>query len=309
MGCPDWPRCFGQWVPPTTESQLPSDYKVKYAAQRDQKNQKFARYLSIVGFREIANQIREDKSILLEADFNAARTWTEYVNRVIGVLVGFMILATTWRAFPFRRTRPNVTWLAVLTLMVVVIQGWFGSIVVSTNLTSWTVTVHLVLALVVVGLLSHLWVTTGQAVVYPGDRGLSLLLMACMALLLTQVFLGTEVREAIDRLSAKLPRERWIEELGIDFLVHRSFSWTVLLVHVILVVKWRKTVPSNPLSLWLIVLILSTFLTGAGMAYLGVPAYLQPLHLLLATVTFGVQYVLLLRLNTKGISVVNTQKA
>ena len=38
---------------------------------------------------DLANRIREDKSILVPEEFNAAKTWTEYINRLIGVISGF----------------------------------------------------------------------------------------------------------------------------------------------------------------------------------------------------------------------------
>jgi cytochrome c oxidase assembly protein subunit 15 len=52
-------------------------------------------------------------------------------------------------------------------------------------------------------------------------------------------------------------------------------------------------------SLTVILLILGTLFTGIGMAWFGVPPYLQPTHLLLATVAFGVEFLLLLQLNSK----------
>ena len=40
MGCPDWPTCFGQWIPPTEEAQLPPNYHETYA-QRGYENTQF----------------------------------------------------------------------------------------------------------------------------------------------------------------------------------------------------------------------------------------------------------------------------
>ncbi len=299
MGCPDWPKCFGQWVPPTSVSQLPTDYKEQYASIRDKKNQKFARYLSAIGMDVTAVNILNDKSILLEADFNPQKTWIEYVNRLVGVIIGFLIIAVFIRSTQLLKVNPFFFWLSLSTLVAVIIQGWFGSIVVSTNLTSWTITIHMLLAVVIVAMLILLMHKSSQSqnIIVPVQ--VKRLLIVCMFLLLTQVVLGTEVRAAIDRVAGlQEGRAKWISLIWPDFVFHRSFSWIVLLVHVIFILRLKKTTGNNALSLSLVLLILLTIVTGAGMGYFSVPAFLQPIHLLVATVTFGLQFLLFLRLNT-----------
>lgn len=285
MGCPDWPTCFGRLVPPTSVNQLPADYKQKYAEYRDKKNQKFARYLKLLGFSETAEKIVNDDSILVEADFNPTRTWVEYVNRIVGMVIGFMIILLFLASWQIRKEAPLLYRWSLISLILVIFQGWFGSIVVSTNLTQWTITVHMFLALLMVAILVWLMVRSGlEGGNYPGIR--SLLLAGMMALLI-QIFLGTEVRESLDRLSSGLPRNEWISQSGMSFIVHRTFSWVVLAIQVILWLKLRKTSFKKSLSLVSFVLILASVLTGTAMAYLAVPPALQPVHLLLAVVTFG----------------------
>src|ERR1700761_1679911 len=73
MGCPDWPKCFGGYIPPTDVSQLPKDYKQQYVNGRVLKNQQVARSFDFFGYSELANRIRSDKSILIPEDFNVSK--------------------------------------------------------------------------------------------------------------------------------------------------------------------------------------------------------------------------------------------
>jgi cytochrome c oxidase assembly protein subunit 15 len=297
MGCPDWPKCFGNWVPPTSVAELPPDYKATYSDYRAKKNQRFARYLRAVGFGETADRILNDQSVLAEADFNVTKTWIEYLNRVVGVIIGFLIFAVFISSLQFRTSNRTLTTVALLTFLLVCFQGWLGSFVVSTNLTPWTITVHMFVALVIVALLIYLVHQTD------GSSGNSYSgvgiwwLVACIAVLLVQILLGTQVREAIDRVAALMAREQWIQAIEGEFIIHRSFSWVVAILHIGLILNLRKTTGLKAFRIALILLILGTIITGAGMAVFAVPAFLQPLHLLLATVSFGLQFLLLLKLN------------
>lgn len=300
MGCPDWPKCFGSWVPPRSAAELPANYKEIYSEYRHKKNVRFAKYLDVLGMDETAHAILNDETIREEADFNPLKTQIEYGNRIVGVIIGILIFCVFVASLKFRKTNRHLTIISLVSLLLVVFQGWIGSFVVSTNLTPWTVTVHMFLALVLVAFLIILVDETT-----PSDGGIATnhntfwLSLACIALLLVQIFLGTNVREAIDTVSNQFPRTEWIANITEAFTVHRSFSWVILIIHFALVVNLMKTEGAKPFSLGVILLILGTILTGVGMGYFAVPAWLQPLHLLLATVTIGVLFLLMLKLNRK----------
>ena len=299
MGCPDWPKCFGNWIPPASVDELPADYKNIYAEYRNKKNQRFAQYLRMFGLASTADAILNDKSVLKEADFNVTKTWIEYLNRVVGVIIGFLIFAVFVYSLKFWNSHSSLTVVSFLAFLLVGFQGWIGSFVVSTNLTPWTVTVHMFLALVIVAMLIWLVHQSSQQVVAGNSDAAFGWLIACIAVVLIQILLGTQVREEIDRVSQLAAREEWISNIQAAFVAHRSFSWIVILLHLGLIVSLRKTQTLKGFQLALILVLLGTILSGLGMAWFAVPAFLQPVHLLLATGCFGVQFLFLLKLNRK----------
>src|SRR5690606_25430346 len=152
MGGPDWPKCFDRLVPPTHASQLPQGYEEEYIAGRQAKNERFAGMLERFGYNKLANRIRHDESILQHEEFNAAKTWTEYVNRLVGAITGVLVLITAICSITFFKTKRSVFIWSVINVFALGYQVWLGSIVVSTNLMPWIITVHVLLALVILGI-------------------------------------------------------------------------------------------------------------------------------------------------------------
>ena len=123
------------------------------------------------------------------------------------------------------------------------------------------------------------------------------LTVLCLITMGVQIVLGTQVREAIDRVAAELSfafRETWISKTGISFLVHRSFSLLILGLHGWLLYAVMKNKQQNAfvksIGRYVVLLILLEIISGMIMAYFGIPPFIQPLHLLLSTLIFGVLY-------------------
>ena len=92
MGCPDWPKCFGVYIPPTSVDQLPESYKEDFVKGRVEKNKRLSKILAAIGFIDTAKKITSDPQINEAEEFNVFKTWTEYINRLIGAIVGFSLL-------------------------------------------------------------------------------------------------------------------------------------------------------------------------------------------------------------------------
>ncbi|MEN9988748.1 MAG: hypothetical protein RLZZ585_1787 [Bacteroidota bacterium] len=288
MGCPDWPKCFGEWIPPTELSELPADYREAYLLKREKKVTKFCRFLNAVGMKETAERIQSDPTVYVEEAFNVRKTWTEYLNRLVGFAAGnAMLIAFVWMLVVYRKRKFVI--LMLLNLILMGVEGWFGSIVVATNLVPWTITVHLFLALVIIGL--QLYLIYSMSTVNKEKISLakpirwSLLLI--LAITFYQMFLGTQVREAIDALVKQgFTREQWIDRIGMDFFIHRSFSWLVLIMLGWMFWKNEKGVKYTKIR-WATGLLALELITGVLLAYADMPGLVQTSHLIFASVLFG----------------------
>lgn len=307
MGCPDWPTCFNRVIPPTHASQLPPGYEQEYIDGRVKKNIRFANIIEKLGFPKKADQIRHDESIKQHEEFNAAKTWTEYFNRLVGVMSGFFLILSALFALTYVKTKVSVFVLSVVNLLLVMFQGWLGSIVVSTNLTPWVITVHMLLALIIVGISIYTYfkATTlrdSRILVNHTFKGVKPLAVLSLLIFLVQVVFGTEVREVIDALNyAGERRADWIDLSGEIFTMHRFFGYFsfALIIVLFLLVKNRFNPHSKQSIFAWIVLGLAglQMLSGIFLARYDVPAFLQTTHLILASLLFGAHYYLMLLMN------------
>ena len=308
MGCPDWPKCFDRIIPPTDVSQLPEGYEEKFVKKRVEKNNRFAKSLELLGFGKMATQIREDKSILQPETFNAGKTWTEYVNRLIGAITGFLLLGCAIFSVTYLKSRKRIFALSVFNLLLVVFQAWLGSIVVSTNLLAWVVTVHMLVALAILAISIY---TYFQARIlrersllanqHPG--AIRILTIIALWLTVFQVALGTEVREQIDAIATTMKnfdRAEWVQQVGFELNLHRDLALVVFLFNFVLLVLIRRKYMGSTYHFkymtYVILLIAVQIVTGITLSRFALPPVAQAAHILLASLIFGAQYYLLLLL-------------
>lgn len=302
MGCPDWPKCFGYLVPPTQEEQLlwtpGKDFKKGQVIIREE-----ALLLAREDFRtgtsfdpgNWAPYTRHDYSV-----FNATHTWIEYINRLLGALAGLAMLAMALVSLAWWRERKSRVLWAWLGVIAIGFQGWLGATVVYSVLEPVRITLHMFMALLIVAIL--LWIimisdTRSHAHRYdPLTRNIW---WFTVGLSLLQILMGTQVRQYIDVQAETFglqAKGRWLENPGVLFYVHRSFSIALLLLHLWAAYRVRSLAlgfTKIPLALGILIGIIGT---GVGMNYFAFPWGSQALHLVLASILFGLQLYALMEL-------------
>ncbi len=290
MGCPDWPKCFGQWVPPTDEAQLPENYREPLLEKRIKKAERFTKLLTALGMKETAKKLKNDPYLYEEEHFNASRTWTEYINRLVGFLAGNVVLALFIWAFIRYRKHKKIVAFSFVNVVLMGFQGWFGSIVVASNLVPWTITIHMLVAVIILSIQIYLLrqVSPSQQRNIAISKGMKGLVLICLLITVSQMFLGTQVREYIDALTREgYGRESWNDKLGLIFFIHRSFSWLVLGLLAFLAYRNEKA-NKESIFRWAFIVLAIELTSGVLLAYFDLPGLVQVAHLLFATIILGI---------------------
>ena len=297
MGCPDWPKCFDQYIPPTSALDLPENYQDYYSSKREQKIIKFASFLRTIGLKNKAEILDKDKSLLNEQPFNVWNTWTEYINRLIGAIAGLFILGGLIISFFAKIQKAKKVFLCVLLLLLTFFQAWWGAMVVATNIVPWVLTIHMVIAALMIGLqllIIQQW--TAQKNKIP--QAIRRIAFLGIFILIIQIIIGTQVRQHVDDWLSFNSRNSIDLTTFTDFISHRTVA-LVLIIYVLILtfMNYLKKVHSKTIYI-IFTLVFFEAITGKILADFNLPLLLQPLHLLFSMLLFG----LLTRL------IVNTSK-
>ena len=266
LGCPDWPTCWGEFIPPTSIEQVDEAYLEKKLPRFKKSAERFGRN---------PDEITVER--LLE-EYDPVQTWIEFTNRLLALpvlLANFLLMIACLRS----QIMPK---LGVSAFALVIISALTGIVVVASGLRSGVVTIHMALAFLQLFVLTYL----SWAGVRPGSlrtqiagpsRPQVMILLSCVMI---EWAMGSQIREVTDRLMMEqgiASRGTWIDEISESFiyLIHRSFSWSILIAALWLGYKsrWKGKIPRLVLGLVFALMLMGLILSSSG-----IHAVVQVLH-------------------------------
>ena len=310
MGCPDWPKCFGYYIPPTEVSTVSLEEGRSYEKGQmviyhdtlwiaEQNFNYSSEFWKTNTGSEAALKVYPKHQY---AVFNAFHTWTEYINRLLTGLLGLPILVMTFLALIYYK-KSNDLWpvlYSVFAIIMILFEAWLGKMVVDKNLNTSTITLHMVGSLGILLSLLFLIRRTKEEGNYTIPPTLRKALSFFFLIHLVQLLLGTQVRESVDLLLENgIGRNLIIENLPVGFKIHRSFSILIVILTTMMFLQYNRLQVKPRKFLFLFIVIGFEILFGIGLAYLGLPVVLQPLHLLFSIILFAISGMILLETKKK----------
>jgi heme a synthase len=304
MGCPDWPRCFGYYIPPTDIKELM--WSPNHTFEKGQviiKDEKLwvAKETFTTGTQyDDANWQEYTKHDY--AEFNPVHTWVEYVNRLVGALAGIAVFIMAVASIKFAgRKKTLIVLLSWLTVFLMGFQAWLGKTVVDSVLSPVKITTHMVVALVIVAIMLYiLQLAKPSVAILKHDKMFKIMLWVTLILTLLQVVLGTQVRQFVDGRVKMLGYENMhliLDNPLVTFYFHRTFSFVVFFANLYLYLRNKRLKLGFAKTSWVMVLLLIEIASGIAMYYADFPFGMQTTHLVAASLLFGVQFYMILESN------------
>lgn len=301
MGCPDWPKCFGYLIPPTSEEQI--TWKP---------NKEFKKGMIIVKNETLfvaENDLKTSQTFNPKnwkkytkhnyAKFNKYHTWTEYINRLASAVSGFIFLFLVVGALKFWKENKLITLLSFIAFFLMGFEAWLGKMVVDTHLKPTIITLHMVAGLVILALLLQiLFMVTERKIVYKYHSLFNKLLIVSVIFSLIQIAMGTQVRQFIDeqvKLYGFENKNYSLMNPSFKFYFHRSFTIAIILVNSALFYLNQIENLGYKLVNWIVFLIFLETISGILMYYAEFPIGTQAIHLFAGALMFGLQFYLWLQ--------------
>ena len=251
MGCPDWPKCFGRWIPPTNIDQIPS-------------------YIDATSF-------------------NIVLAWIEYGNRSLGVLVGFSIIILNIIAIYYFRKETKLLVSAILSLILVSANGGLGAIVVSSILNPFLVSLHMILALMLVSVLSYACIESYKLINIKKfkdleiNKSLSNSLIIFWILIVIEILLGTGIRTNLELVSIENPllsKGELLNALDSYKYLHSFLGFTLLFLSIYIYSQLRenKLYIARFLGIFILGMIIVQIFLGEMMVFFELPQLTRLFH-------------------------------
>ncbi len=267
MGCPDWPKCFGYWIPPSCECQLPDNY----------------------------HEIYTDHGYPIGTNYDPVKTWIEYLNRLLGVLSGIFVIVNLYFAFKIRSTHRGIYIGALLCFILVVFEGGLGAMVVKLNLQQKSVTIHYIMAII---LLCCLLYSIAAMVKIQSEEDIVLdkrywyIIIIAMSITVLQIMSGTNLRTITETLKG-ITTYQWLQQNELVFNMHRLYAGLVVFGNFIFWRKFKKFGFTRQPFMVIWISILLQVITGILLNFFEFPPLAQALHILLPAILFCSQFYIL----------------
>ncbi len=279
--CPDWPKCYGSWIPPFTIDDIPEEFNPT-----------------------------QDK---------VYGSWIEYFNRLVGVILGISMLYTFFKSFYVFKTDKILFYGSLSSLLLIIIAGWFGGQIATSIdgqniIYQHSVSIHLYIAILTT--ISLIYTTNrGFIVMFPNlehkfnyspSSQIFLLLIFIINLML--VFSGSYIRTFIDdNLLIHLPyyirMQKYVYETGLIKYIHPILGFSMLTCSAIL---WNHVInlstPSKTVTLlvkFILYSICAQILIGEGLRFNIIHESFRLYHLWLSSVILGLVIVAFQRIKLK----------